>query len=185
MDQSETARIIAMAASVDHRVPPLNRTGPDERVPVWQMVLADLDYNTAQQAVLEIARSPEMVAIRPGDIYQATKRVMRRHLATVDVTAIEPPDDMTTQGMLDWKRAVIRAVGRGAGPDQARAEADQATGATRRGLPRTPRNMRELMAGKTPSPEPVRNPTPDAIRAELEQLRNASHARGHDTQETP
>src|SRR5690606_9995757 len=160
--------------------PPLNRTGPDERVPVWQMVLADLDYQTAQQGLLDLARDPAMVAIRPGDIYQATKRVMRRHLATVDVTAIEPPDDMTTQGMLEWKRAVIRAVGRGAGPDQAKAEADQATGATRRGLPRTPRNMRQLMAGKIPAPEPVRNPAPDAIRAELEQLRNASQSRGHE-----
>lgn len=180
MDQSETARLIAMAASVDHRVPPLNTRGPDERVPVWQMVLADLDYGTAQQALLEIARDPAMVAIRPGDIYQATKRVMRRHLATVDVTAIEPPDDMDTRRMLEWKRAVIRAVGRGAGPEQARAEADQATGATRRGLPRTPRNMRQLTAGKIPAPEPVRNPAPDAIRAELEALRNASQARGHE-----
>lgn len=185
MDQSETARIIAMAASVDHRVPPLNTRGPDERVPVWQMVLADLDYQTAQQGLLEIARDPAMVAIRPGDIYQATKRVMRRHLATVDATAIEPPDDMTTQGLLEWKRAVIRAVGRGAGPDQAKAEADQATGVTRRGLPRTPRNMRELVAGQTRTPTPTNNPTPDAIRAELEQIRNASQARGHDPQETP
>ena len=141
MNQAETARLIAMAASVDHRVPPLDKSRPDERVPVWQMVLADLDYQTAQQGLLELARDPAMVAIRPGDIYQATKRVMRRHLATVDVTAIEPPDDMTTQGLLEWKRAVIRAVGRGAGPDQAKAEADQATGATRRGLPRTPRNL--------------------------------------------
>lgn len=180
MDQSETARVIAMVAAVDHRVPPLSTHGPDERVPVWQMVLGDLDYNTAQQAVLEIARNPDMVAIRPGDIYQATKRVMRRHLATVDVTAIEPPDDMTTRGMLDWKRAVIRAVGRGSSADQAKAEADQVTGATRRGLPRAHRDMRELMAGKIPAPEPVRNPTPDAIRAELEALRNASDARGHE-----
>lgn len=180
MDQSETARIIAMVASVDHRVPPLARSGPDERVPVWQMVLGDLDYGTAQQGVLEIARDPDMVAIRPGDIYQATKRVMRRHLATTDITAIEPPDDMSTVQTLEWRRALIRAVGRGSDGASAKAEADQATGASRRGLPRVRRDMKQLMAGKTTAPEPVRNPTPDQIRAELEQLRHASETRGHE-----
>lgn len=195
MDAREAASILAMVAGVDHRVPPLNPNGPDERVPIWQTVLGDLDYQAAQQGVVALARDPGLVAIRPGDVYQATKRVMRRHLARVDVTAIEPPDDMNTEQTLKWRRALIAAVGRGAPPDAATAEADQAVGVThgpeiegpkRRGLPRTRRNLAELTAGPTRTPARIDAPQRDEIRAELAAIRRAAEARRLDaSQETP
>lgn len=195
MDVREAAQILAMVAGVDHRVPPLAKDGPDERVPVWHTVLGDLDYQTAQQGVITLARDPGLVAIRPGDVYQAAKRVMRRNLARVDASAIEPPDDMDTRQTLAWRRALTRAIGRGAPADQAAAEADQAVGVThgpelegpkRRGLPRIRRNLAELTAGPTRTPARIDAPQRDEIRAELAAIRRAAEARRLDaSQETP
>lgn len=178
MNLQEAARILAMAASVDHRVPPLNPTGPDERVPAWHMVLADLDYRTAEQGLLEVARNPGLVAIRPGDIYQATKAVMRRNLATVDLDTLEPPDDMTVQQYLGWRKALVRAVGRGTPVRDAVREADATAGAERRRLePARPRNLRALIEARpAESPSKTRRERPDRaeIEAELEQMGGAS-----------
>lgn len=150
MNEYEAGKIIAMVAGIDHRVPPLDRTRPDERVPVWQQVLEPLDYATAEKGVLELARDPGLVAIRPGDIFQATKRVMRRNLDRADIAAIEPPDDIDTNTTLSWRRALVRALGRGAETAAARAEADHAVGARRRTLgPAEPRDVRALIAGST------------------------------------
>ncbi|MGP9682052.1 hypothetical protein [Brachybacterium sp. AOP3-A1-3] len=150
MNEYEAGKIIAMVAGIDHRVPPLDRTRPDERVPVWQQVLEPLDYATAEKGVLELARDPGLVAIRPGDIFQATKRVMRRNLDRADIAAIEPPDDIDTNTTLAWRRALVRALGRGAETAAARAEADHAVGARRRTLgPAEPRDVRALIAGTT------------------------------------
>lgn len=150
MNEYEAGKIIAMVAGIDHRVPPLDRTRPDERVPVWQQVLEPLDYATAEKGVLELARDPGLVAIRPGDIFQATKRVMRRHLDRADIAAIEPPDDIDTNTTLAWRRALVRALGRGAETAAARAEADQAVNARRRTLgPAEPRDVRALIACAT------------------------------------
>lgn len=150
MNEYEAGKIIAMVAGIDHRVPPLDRTRPDERVPVWLQVLEPLDYATAEKGVLELARDPGLVAIRPGDIFQATKRVMRRNLDRADIAAIEPPDDIDTNTTLAWRRALVRALGRGAETAAARAEADQAVGARRRTLgPAEQRDVRALIAGST------------------------------------
>lgn len=155
MNEYEAGKIIAMVAGIDHRVPPLDRTRPDERVPVWQQVLEPLDYATAEKGVLELARDPGLVAIRPGDIFQATKRVMRRNLDRADIAAIEPPDQIgdnpiDTDTTLAWRRALVRALGRGAETAAARAEADHAVGARRRTLgPAEPRDVRALIAGST------------------------------------
>ena len=154
MNEYETGKIIAMVAGIDHRVPPLDRTQPDERVPVWQQVLEPLDYATAEKAVLELARDPGLVAIRPGDIFKATKRVMRRNLDRADIAAIEPPDQIgedpiSTDATLAWRRALVRALGRGAEPSAARDEADRAVGAHRRMLgPSTKHTIGELMRGE-------------------------------------
>lgn len=152
MNEYETGKIIAMVAGIDHRVLPLDRTQPDERVPVWQQVLEPLDYATAEKAVLELARDPGLVAIRPGDIFQATKRVMRRNLDRADIAAIEPPDQIgdnpiSTDATLAWRRALVRALGRGAEPSVARDEADRAVGAHRRPIgPTEQRDVRALVA---------------------------------------
>lgn len=145
MNLSETARILAMVAGIDHRVPPVVEA--DERVAIWQQVLAPLDYATTEQGVLELARDPGLVAIRPGDVYQATKRVMRRNLAKADLLAIDPPDrigddPIDTPTLLAWKRALVRAVGRGTPPQAAQVEADQAIGVTR--LQLTPTARRDV-----------------------------------------
>lgn len=153
MNEYEAGKILAMVAGIDHRVPPLDESRPDERVPVWQQVLEPLDYATAEKGVLELARDPGLVAIRPGDIYQATKRVMRRHLDRADIAAIEPPDQVggapiDTDTTLAWRRALVRALGRGADPAAARDEADQAVGAHRRMLgPSTRRDVRGFIEG--------------------------------------
>lgn len=150
MNEYEAGKIIAMVAGIDHRVPPLDRTRPDERVPIWQQVLEPLDYATAEKGVLELARDPGLVAIRPGDIFQATKRVMRRNLDRADIAAIEPPDDIDTNTTLAWRRALVRALGRGAETAAAREEADQAVNARRRTLgPAEPRDVRALIAATT------------------------------------
>lgn len=150
MNEFEAGKILAMVAGIDHRVPPLDRTQADERVPVWQQVLEPLDYATAEKAVLELARDPGLVAIRPGDIFQATKRVMRRNLDRADIAAIEPPDDIDTDTTLAWRRALVRALGRGAEPDVARTEADRAIGARRRTIgPTEQRDVRALIEGTT------------------------------------
>lgn len=150
MNEYEAGKIIAMVAGIDHRVPPLDRARPDERVPVWQQVLEPLDYATAEKGVLELARDPGLVAIRPGDIFQATKRVMRRNLDRADIAAIEPPDDIDTNTTLAWRRALVRALGRGAETAAARAEADQAVGARRRVIgPAEQRDVRALIEGTT------------------------------------
>lgn len=147
MKLSEASKILAMVAALDHRVPPLAPDG-DDRVPVWHQVLEPLDYATAEKGVLELARDPGLVAIRPGDIYQATKRVMRRHLAAVNLEGIEPPDvddadvDLDVDRYLAWRRALVRAAGRGATPDAARQEADHAIGVTRHQI--TPSRTRDI-----------------------------------------
>lgn len=183
MNAAETARILAMVAAIDHRVPPLDKTQPDERVPAWQMVLADLDFATCQQGVLEVARNPGLVAIRPGDIYQATKAVMRRNLASVDLDALEPPDDMTVRQYLGWRQALVRAVGRGTPANEAVREADQAAGAERRQLePARPRNIRALIETHAPPSAPAIDR--EQAEAELASIRHAAQARGLDQEET-
>lgn len=144
MKPAEIARLIAVAAAIDPRVPPLATNGTDERVAVWGEVLEGLDYRTCDRALLAIARDPQMVTLRPGDIYQEAKRVMRRNLDRVEVASIEPPDDATGPAFLEWRRALTRALGRGESPDAAKAEADAEIGATRRAIEPSPGNRRKL-----------------------------------------
>ena len=144
MKPTEIARLIAAASAIDHRIPPLATNGSDERVAVWAKVLEGLDYRTCDQALLAIARDPQMIQIRPGDIYQEAKRIMRRNLDRVEVASIEPPDDATGKAFLEWRRALVRALGRGENPDAARIEADAEIGATRRALTPSPSNRRKL-----------------------------------------
>lgn len=132
MKHSEIAKLITATAAIDHRVPPLAPDRPDERVPVWAKILDGLDYQTCDQALLEIARDPQMIQIRPGDIYQGAKRIMRHNLRLVEVASIEPPDNATGAHYIEWKRALIRSLGRGTPPAEAQAEADRAVGATRK-----------------------------------------------------
>lgn len=131
MKRQHIAQLIATAAAIDHRVPPLDPTGNDDRIDIWTRILNDMDYQTCDQALLDIARNPQMIQIRPGDIYQAAKQIMRRNLDRVEVAAIEPPDNATGEHYLAWKRALIRAIGRGLPPAEAQAEADTAVNATR------------------------------------------------------
>ncbi|MDU5962442.1 MAG: hypothetical protein E6Z13_04730, partial [Dermabacter sp.] len=107
MKPAEVARLIAVAAAIDPRVPPLSTNGTDERVAVWGKVLEGLDYATCDRALLAIARDPQMIQIRPGDIYQEAKRIMRRNLDRVEVASIEPPDDATGSVFLEWRRALV------------------------------------------------------------------------------
>lgn len=144
MKPAEVARLIAVAAAIDPRVPPLSTNGTDERVAVWGKVLEGLDYATCDRALLAIARNPQMVTLRPGDIYQEAKRIMRRNLDRVEVASIDPPDDATGPEFLKWRRALVLALGRGEDPDVARVEADRAVGATRRALTPSPSNRRKL-----------------------------------------
>lgn len=144
MKPAEVARLIAVAAAIDPRVPPLATNGSDERVAVWGKVLEGLDYATCDRALLAIARDPQLVTIRPGDIYQEAKRIMRRNLDRVEVASIEPPDDATGPAFLEWRRALTRALGRGESPDAAKAEADAEIGATRRTITPSPSNRRKL-----------------------------------------
>lgn len=152
MKPAEVARLIAVAAAIDPRVPPLATNGTDERVAVWGKVLEGLDYATCDRALLAIARDPQLVTIRPGDIYQEAKRIMRRNLDRVEVASIEPPDDATGPVFLEWRRALVRALGRGEDPDAARAEADRVVGANRRALNSTAEN-REKLANLLERPE--------------------------------
>lgn len=152
MKPAEVARLIAVAAAIDPRIPPLSTNGTDERVAVWGKVLEGLDYRTCDRALLAIARDPQLVTIRPGDIYQEAKRIMRRNLDRVEVASIEPPDDATGPEFLEWRRALVRALGRGEDPDVARVEADRAVGATRRALVSTAGN-REKLANLLERPE--------------------------------
>lgn len=144
MKPAEVARLIAVAAAIDPRVPPLSTNGTDERVAVWGKVLEGLDYATCDRALLAIARDPQMVTLRPGDIYQEAKRIMRRNLDRIEVASIEPPDDATGPAFLEWRRALVRALGRGEGLDAARIEADAEIGATRRAIETSPGNRRKL-----------------------------------------
>lgn len=144
MKPAEVARLIAVAAAIDPRVPPLSTNGTDERVAVWGKVLEGLDYATCDRALLAIARDPQMVTLRPGDIYQEAKRVMRRNLDRVEVASIDPPDDATGPVFLEWRRALVRALGRGEDPEAARIEADAEIGATRRTITPSPSNRRKL-----------------------------------------
>ncbi|MCT2056929.1 hypothetical protein M3D53_09835 [Dermabacter hominis] len=144
MKPAEVARLIAVAAAIDPRVPPLATNGTDERVAVWGEVLEGLDYRTCDRALLAIARDPQMVTLRPGDIYQEAKRIMRRNLDRVEVASIEPPDDATGPKFLEWRRALVRALGRGEDPEVARIEADREVGATRRAITPSPSNRRKL-----------------------------------------
>lgn len=144
MKPTEIARLIAAASAIDHRIPPLATNGSDERVAVWAKVLEGLDYRTCDQALLAIARNPQMIQIRPGDIYQEAKRIMRRNLDRVEVASIEPPDDATGPAFLEWRRALVRALGRGESPEVARIEADREVGATRRAITPAPSNRRKL-----------------------------------------
>lgn len=152
MKPAEIARLIAVAAAIDPRIPPLSTNGTDERVAVWGKALEGLDYATCDRALLAIARDPQLVTMRPGDIYQEAKRIMRRNLDRVEVASIEPPDDATGAVFLKWRRALVLALGRGESPDVARIEADRAVGATRRALNSTAGN-REKLANLLERPE--------------------------------
>lgn len=168
MKPAEVARLIAVAAAIDPRVPPLATNGTDERVAVWGKVLEGLDYATCDRALLAIARDPQLVTIRPGDIYQEAKRIMRRNLDRVEVASIEPPDDATGSVFLEWRRALVRALGRGEGPDAARIEADREVGATRRAITPSPSNRRKLegVLGGPLKPQKTRGGTDTHTRQE-------------------
>lgn len=168
MKPAEVARLIAAASAIDPRVPPLSTNGTDERVAVWGEVLEGLDYRTCDRALLAIARDPQMIQIRPGDIYQEAKRIMRRNLDRVEVASIEPPDDATGPAFLKWRRALVRALGRGENPEAARIEADREVGATRRAITPSPSNRRKLegVLGGPLKPQKTRGGTDTRTRQE-------------------
>jgi hypothetical protein len=147
MNRSETALLLALCASFDRR------TVGDADVRAWQTVLASIDYEQANEAVLaHYAESRDW--IMPADIRQ---RVRKARAVALEDFQYEPVDpDETPQQYLANRRRQMRAVASGERPPVAPA------------LPASRRPLELAAVGQLPAEQPTaRDIGPRGIRCPI------------------
>ena len=159
MKQHEIADLIAMARAYDDRIEEVSDPWWDEagkcwvkdaRLAAWHLILGDLDYELAARGLVELYRSPQMMRLQPGHIYEAAETVRRRNVAQVDMSQLTPPqglenEDGTTRHA-EWMQAALRAVGLGLSIPDAQIRADDQQQVNRRALgPAQPRPLQAAL----------------------------------------
>ena len=159
MRKSEIAALISAARGYDDRIEEVaepwwdedaQRWVEDARLAAWHAVLADVDYGLAVRGLTELYRSPQMMRLQPGHIYEAAEKVRARNVASVDLSQLTPPD-----GLLDedgrslqpaWMQAAVRGIGQGLSVPEAQARADDELQVSRRALgPAQPRPLQAAL----------------------------------------
>lgn len=173
MDIRETTKICKAIASIK----PAQKF-EEETAAIWQAVLADVRYEDARQAIINIAgRNPWIGA---DDIITEVKAIRRERLEHADrVLPDVDPDDVTA--WLAARRAGIRALADGAPPPA--AAAGELDGRVRAAIPgvfrRPPRILRVAIEGGEKPPQRAVKPPPTlpekaAADAERERARQAA-----------
>ncbi len=87
----------------------------------WQLVLDDVSYTDAQQAVRTVYRrladqeNPMGYRrVEAADVLAECRRMWRTRLDRLDPEALIPPPDLTPRQDIEWRRATIRAIANGA-----------------------------------------------------------------------
>ena len=168
MTKADIAELISMARGFDDRIeevsepyvdpsdPRRERVIEDARLAAWHLVLGDLDYELAARGLAELYQEPQLMRLQPGHVYQAAERVRRRRVATADLDALRPPDEIAASGEPGersvtprWRQAAIKAIGRGASVEEAQQIADDELQVNRRQLgPSVRRDPLELIRGR-------------------------------------
>lgn len=155
MRQHQIADLITLARAYDDRIEEVadpwwdeeaQRWVKDARLEAWHLVLGELDFELAARGLTELYRSPQMMRLQPGHIYEAAERVRARNVAAADTSRLTPPDGLEnedgTTRHADWMKAALRGIGRGMSPEQAQDYADEALQVSRRMLgPSRPRPL--------------------------------------------
>lgn len=110
----------------------------------WQLVLDDVSYDDAQQAVRLVYRRlaedddyKGYARIEAKDVLAEVRRMWRRRLDRLDPEHLVPPAGLSVLEDMEWRRNAIRAIANGAPiPTNTRGELK-------------PRNLRELSAGRS------------------------------------
>lgn len=151
MKKHEISDLIGLARGFDDRIEEVaepwwseeqGRWVEDARLAAWELVLGGIDFALAKAGLVELYRSPQMMRLQPGHIFDAAEKVRRRNVAAADVGQLLPPDELdgerggeaTTTRSAQWRKAAVAAIGRGATLEQAQRVADHALGVERRVL---------------------------------------------------
>lgn len=151
MKKHEISDLIGLARGFDDRIEEVaepwwseeqGRWVEDARLAAWELVLGGIDFQLAKAGLVELYRSPQMMRLQPGHIFDAAEKVRRRNVAAVDVGRLLPPDGLDGEEndpsrgsrSAQWRQAAVEAVGRGATLEQAQRVADHALGVERRVL---------------------------------------------------
>lgn len=151
MRKHEISDLIGLARGFDDRVEEVadpwwsaeqERWIEDARLAAWELVLGGIDFALAKAGLVELYRSPQMMRLQPGHVFDAAEKVRRRNVAAVDVGQLLPPDGLDGEEndpdagsrSAQWRQAAVEAAGRGASLEQAQQVADHALGVERRVL---------------------------------------------------
>lgn len=87
----------------------------------WQLVLDDVSYADAQQAVRTVYRRlaeqddwKGYRRIEAADVLSECRRMWRARLDHLDPEQLIPPPGLTVREDLEWRRATLRAIAAGA-----------------------------------------------------------------------
>lgn len=159
MRKSEISDLIGMARAYDDRIEEVaepwwdeagERWVEDARLSAWHLILGDLEYELAARGLVELYRSPQMMRLQPGHIYEVAEKVRARNVAAIDMAKLSPPDDLVDEEgrtrYAEWMQAALRGVGMGLSTEQAQQRADEQLGSNRRALgPAQPRPLQQAL----------------------------------------
>lgn len=137
MNRPEAVRLVAIISALCPGQKLADLT-PD----AWQLVLDDVSYDDAQQAVRAVYRRlaekddyQGYARIEAKDVLAEVRRMWRRRLDRLDPEHLVPPAGLSVLEDMEWRRATIRAIAAGAPvPTNTRGELK-------------PRDLRQLTAG--------------------------------------
>ena len=116
MNGLEAAQLVTLVSQLC----PGQKLGPGTDV-AWQLVLDDVAYADAQDAVRAMYRRlaedddyKGYARIEAKDILAEVRRMWRRRLDRLDPETLIPPPDLSVEEDLAWRRRTIRAIANGA-----------------------------------------------------------------------
>lgn len=137
------AEIMAIAAAADTRFPALEST-TDPRLTAWVMLLGDVRPDDAREAVVRIARRPQLQVMQPGHLLDEIRAMRKERVKAVPDAALVPPDGLQPGQYPGWLRAARGHIADGRSVEYALEAADVEFGASRRMI--GPTVKRELPA---------------------------------------
>ena len=110
MTRGDVARLLALAVEYD------KRTVGEREVAAWHLVLADVDYDDAQRAVVAHYTNGGRF-VMPSDIVAGARLLVRDR---VERTVLPPPD-VDPDDVEAWRAALVEQRRQAAHPDQTKA----------------------------------------------------------------